>query len=308
VVFAELNGLGCHCFITNAVCLDNVNLDFDPVIEDSQMLRLLFWNLNRMPLLEEVASLAIRNDIDLLVLAEDDIAAPSRLEFLNRHESRYFMTRSACKRITLITRFSDRFTSIRSETDYYTFREVHLPLRESFLLVAIHWKAMWRSEASQSAAFYEIGRLIREQEISCAHQRTIVVGDFNVEPYANGMMAGNGLHAVMSRRVAARGQRELSPHGQFPFFYNPMWSVYGDESNGPPGTYYRSSSEEVCQFWYMRDQVLIRPQLLPYLPARSVTVLTEAGTKSLINVNGHPSASDHLPIVFQFDSPQEALL
>ncbi|NEQ95682.1 MAG: endonuclease/exonuclease/phosphatase family protein [Cyanothece sp. SIO2G6] len=268
------------------------------------MPRVLFWNLNRKVLRDEVSYLAHRHDVDILILAEDNVSSLFRLSVLNAHSPTYFATSTACERISIYTTFSDRFISLRHESPYYTFREIHLPALLPFLLVAIHWKSlMWRSKESQTIALTEIGRIIREEEASCNHRRTIVVGDFNAEPFENGMVAANGLHAVMSHSVAARGQRTLSPFGSYPFFYNPMWSLYGDENDGPPGTYYRSSSEELCQFWHMFDQVLVRPELSPHLPRPSVKVVTEAGDTSLVNASGHPTLSDHLPLLFTFGLP-----
>jgi hypothetical protein len=162
---------------------------------------------------------------------------------------------------------------------------------------------MWRHDFSQSAAYIELGRVVREAEKERDHRRTVIVGDFNADPFDHGISAATGFHGVMSRNVATRMDREVSPHGKFPFFYNPSWSMFGDENSGPPGSYYRTSAEEFCQFWHIFDQCLIRPELVPFLPEKSFSVLTSAGEKPLVSDNGTPNLSDHLPILFKFGLP-----
>ena len=267
-------------------------------------MRILFWNLNSKQLRREVHALAIDHMVDLLVLAEDCVPSTIRLSDLNKKDARFFITPSVCERISIFSAFSDSFIRARRESKYYSLREIRLPAHEPFLLMALHWKSlMWRSPQSQTSAIIELARVVRQEEENHGHRRTLIAGDFNVDPFNDGMMTANGMHAVMSRSVAMRQDREVSPFGRFPFFYNPMWSLYGDESTGPPGTYYRSSSEESCQFWHIFDQILVRPDLVPSLPKKSVSVLTKAGLTELISESGVPNQSDHLPLLFEFKPP-----
>ena len=45
------------------------------------------------------------------------------------------------------------------------------------------------------------------------------------------------IHAVMTRTKAGERTRQFDSE-EFPFFYNPMWSLFGDRTHGPAGTYY----------------------------------------------------------------------
>lgn len=85
------------------------------------------------------------------------------------------------------------------------------------------------------------------------------------------------------------------------FFYNPMWNYLGDQSSGPGGTYFHDSAPMINLFWYMFDQVLIRPELLGSLVNESIEIVTDVDGKNLLSNNGQPNkqfASDHLPILF----------
>jgi hypothetical protein len=83
-----------------------------------------------------------------------------------------------------------------------------------------------------------------------------------------------------------------------------MWGRLGDETEGPPGTYYDQRSKHVCFFWNMFDQVLLRPELLPFFRNEEMKILTEDGDESFVNQTGLPDdsiASDHLPILFRLN-------
>jgi hypothetical protein len=56
----------------------------------------------------------------------------------------------------------------------------------------------------------------------------VLVGDFNMNPFQEGVVAANGLNAVMARRVAARRRTRVVQEREYPFFYNPMWGHFGD--------------------------------------------------------------------------------
>ena len=60
------------------------------------------------------------------------------------------------------------------------------------------------------------------------------------------------------------------------FFYNPMWSRYGDGTIGPPGTYFYRGGQ-VSHFWHMLDQVLLRPSLLDYYSHGAMQIVEKIG-------------------------------
>jgi hypothetical protein len=112
----------------------------------------------------------------------------------------------------------------------------------------------------------------------------------NANPFNEGLTSAGALHAVMSREIASRGSRTVQ-HKSYKFFYNPMWSHFGDWNGKPCGTYYYPKSTHLCYFWDMFDQVLLRPSLIDEL--REVRVLTSAGATRLTRANGHRMALMH---------------
>jgi hypothetical protein len=122
-----------------------------------------------------------------------------------------------------------------------------------------------------------------------------------MNPFEPGVAAADAFHGVMSRRIAQKLVRTVKGEERR-FFYNPMWTRFGDHALGPPGTYYYPSSGQVTFFWNMFDQVLLRPELLDCFRDEDLEVLTRAGSTDLLTPSATPdtdSASDHLPLLFQ---------
>jgi len=144
-----------------------------------------------------------------------------------------------------------------------------------------------------------LARYVHEAELKVGHTRTIIVGDLNMNPFEAGVTGSEGLHAVMGRKEAEKGSRIVQGES-CKFFYNPMWSKFGDTDSTPAGTYFYNSSNPVNYYWNIFDQFLIRPSLLKFLDRDAVQVVSELQGKSLLTSAGRPdrkSMSDHLPIV-----------
>jgi len=117
------------------------------------------------------------------------------------------------------------------------------------------------------------------------------------------MSSSEGLHAIMDRLIV-EGRSRVVKQTESHFFYNPMWSHFGDFPTSPSGTYFFNNSGHVLNYyWNIFDQVLIRPELLPYFEHDDLLILTNAGEHSLLDTNGRPSKdySDHLPILFNLN-------
>jgi len=267
------------------------------------MLSLLFWNINNKLIQDRIANLALGYELDIIILIESSISPAVLLTSLNKDEvSTYHYAPSlGCKRVDIFTRFSNRFLTTILETDRLTIRNLTLPGLVDVLLAATHFpsKLHW-DEASQGFQCVELSRIINEAEQLTGHSRTVLVGDFNMNPFEDGVVSASGLHSVMTRNIAQKGTRIVQAT-KHPFFYNPMWGFFGDNKPGPPGTYYYESSVQKVFFWNIFDQVLIRPDLLPLFDNDNIKILESDGETSLLSNSGIPdskNASDHLPILF----------
>lgn len=270
------------------------------------MLTFLFWNLKGEPPASTLARLVSGLSIDVLVLAECSIAPSRVLEELNGTAPFHHAPGGPDQLgpdIEVYARFRGDHLRAVEEAHGISMRRLTLPGRPDILLALVHPSSkLFARESSQMADCFELSLLIRDVEGREGHRRTVLVGDLNMNPFEGGVVSANGLNAVMDRRIASRGERTLKGRS-YPFFYNPMWGLFGDRTPGPSGTFFRDGAEQVTYFWNMYDQVLFRPDLLGYLRNEDVRVLDSDGGTSLVTTDGRPSktASDHLPILFRLE-------
>ena len=264
--------------------------------------KFLFWNINRRPLAGLVAELAEIHRVDVVILAECDTDPAIILDALNRTTGTDFrIPVSFCERIVTFTRFSTEFLRPEFENERVSIRRLVLPDRLPVLLAAVHLlsKRSWSGE-SQGFECVELADRIEIEEKKAGHSRTILVGDFNMNPFESGLVSSIGLNSVMSRQVASRGTRTVQGR-EYPFFYNPMWSHFGDARSATAGSYFYDASQHVSYYWNIFDQVMLRPELADRFHPSQLSIVRAIGRLSLVRPNGRPDkqkGSDHLPLVF----------
>lgn len=268
------------------------------------MVTFLFWNLKKRPLHKNIRRLVSVHEIDVLMFAEFSAEPVLLLKTLNRKDTSEFCHASGiCRKIEIFTRFSKKFISPVYENDRLTIRHLNLQDMTDILLAVGHFPSKtYQSDMSQAFECSELSREIRQAEHEIGYSRTVMVGDFNMNPFEDGIVSANGFNAVMTRDIAGRRFRTVQ-NRKYPFFYNPMWNFFGDASPGrPPGTYYHSSSEHRNFFWNIFDQVLIRPDLTDSFSNEELKILESDGKTSFMTPYGIPddrAVSDHLPILFR---------
>jgi hypothetical protein len=264
----------------------------------------LFWNINRKPLQDVIAEAAHGLGVDVLLLAESASDPAQMLLRLNLIKTSYFFIRSLSPRISMYVRFDPTFVHVLDEGERYSISRVRLPARKEILLVTAHLPSKREfSGSSQTQECARLSRLILSAEESAGHRRTLFIGDVNVNPFEDGMVAAGSFHAVMTKDLAMRGARTVQGE-KYPFFYNPMWGHFGDRVDGPPGTFFYEKAEHTVFFWNIFDQVLLRPELAVNFRHEDLTILSTVGNRSLVTSAGKPDtshASDHLPVLLRLE-------
>jgi endonuclease/exonuclease/phosphatase family metal-dependent hydrolase len=273
-------------------------------------LKIGFWNVNKSPrAISLAAQWALEAGIDLLVLIECTEQPAFMLQKLNDNAPYFFYSPHFAltnTNIHVFSRLRESYSKPVLEESGFLARDINLPLHESFTLAIVHLpsKLYYRDEDQNSYA-HEIGMLINSLEKRRLHKRTVVIGDFNMDPFEPGMVASGAFHAVMDRHIAQRKTRTVKGHDHT-FFYNPMWGYFGSNGRGKAnGTYFYPKATPVCQYWHIFDQVLIRPDLLDSFADSSLVIHTEIGGQSLLREEKiDSSVSDHLPVSFVLNLKQ----
>jgi hypothetical protein len=265
----------------------------------------LFWNIMNKDLRSLIARAAVERDVDILLLAESGVSDGDLVKTLKAATGRDYVALSEnADKVRLFTRLSIPLWR-RRQTDALSARmaiwSVDAGKPPGILLAAAHFISKNHSSPGEQALLaVELAKEIHRVEEAVGHQRTLIVGDLNMNPFEDGMTGANALHSVMTRKLAERKERVVQG-AAYPFFYNPMWGFFGDRTVGPPGTYYHRAATVAEIFWHMIDQVLLRPALMDLL--EDLAILDCVDGESLLS---HPAGlprdtacSDHLPLAFR---------
>lgn len=266
----------------------------------------LFWNLNKKQLGNEVASLCHKFSIDVLILAEcemDEVDLQLNLNTQGVGSSTYLAPPNNSPRLKFLTKLPHGCFLPLMDEGGISIWKVAPPVGVDFLLVGAHLRSkLHMSEHDQMFSATRVRSLIANAEDAVGHHRTVVIGDLNMNPFESAMVSAEGMHGVQDRQIAARGSRVVEGATR-KFFYNPMWGRMGDNSSGPPGTYYKDMSDYVNYYWNTFDQVLLRPDLLDSFDDKDLIVISEVDNHPLLSANRiNKDFSDHLPIFLSLNT------
>lgn len=279
-------------------------------------MRILFWNTGRRPVADLLGDLGRLRDVDVFVLAEVVDPVGNVVSRLNRDAKRIYssvqerLAKSVKRPLHILTRLPEGRVEALRDSAGVTVKRVFPIIGLDFVIVAVHLRSkLFQDPEDQAFGAMSVNRDIEVIEEQVGHRRTLVIGDFNMNPFERGLVSFDCFHAVMSRNTARRRSRKVGDDERR-FFYNPMWNHFGDRPPGPPGSYYRRGSGRTEYFWHMFDQVLLRPDLLDYFPDDGAEILTRIGRRSLLGHDGIPdfkAGSDHLPLFLELSIERGAL-
>jgi endonuclease/exonuclease/phosphatase (EEP) superfamily protein YafD len=262
------------------------------------VVKILFWNLNRKDLRHHVCEAARWSSSDVVVLIESSETSAQTLKALRSDVSPSFYYplctpgrfQLFCRDVSL--NLAEIYGGDRVSLRRFTYAGTELLLG----LVHVVDRRNW-DQLNQSTQVSLLAGDIRHKEDEQGHSRTILIGDFNMNPFDQAMNMAAGMNAMMSTKCVERGSRTLQ-NKEYHYFYNPMWGLFGDRTPGPSGTYYHLNSANGLYGWNMLDQVLFRPAAIPWF--EDIQILTKAGGKLLHTQSGRPNknaASDHFPLL-----------
>lgn len=260
-------------------------------------MKVLFWNTKNNPHINDLlCEIIADNAISLAVVAEysdkiDDLLQKTSAMGISMCQ----YPTIGCDRIIIFGRRLD-ITPGR-QTEYASFQI----LNGKDIICCVHLSSQLFANSSGMREV-EINRIvadIQSTENELNTDNTIVVGDFNMNPFDHEFIDANKLHSIPYYEAATKKMRKIAGQ-EFKMFYNPMWSFFGD-STAPFGTYYYTGNTIDNIYWNIFDQVIIRPVLRERFIDSGLRILTETQTCYLLDSKGHPNKniSDHLPIMFE---------
>jgi len=264
-------------------------------------IRFLLWNIDENPIEKRIGRLIESLNIDVLALVEPGELLERDQITLDSGETLKRVSDSV-SRFALFSRAEDTtFTTLLGDHRWLIMKSTFGSAPDINLVVSHLPSKTNANDHCLTNAAIELNRDILDCEARAGHARTILLGDLNMNPFETGVATNQGFNATSTKHVAQMETRTVQRR-KYPLFYNPMWSMFGDRTPGPPGSYYRASGEAISYRWNIYDQVLLRPKLMEALD--ELRFLDSDGVESLLTVSGIPNrkyASDHLPLFFSLN-------
>lgn len=272
------------------------------------MTSFVFWNVMKKDLRGPIGQLALEKSAEIVLLAETDPNLDDEIcQTLEKSTGHAFESIShSHHKVRIFSRIKNASWILRQEGSSsvrMAIWSLQLSGASEILLAVVHLAS--KSNSSSNDQFVRattVAKEIQRVEDYLEHQRTILVGDLNMNPFENGVINAAALHGVMTKKLASRKER-IVENQSYRMFYNPMWGHFGDRTTGPPGTYYFPGSTTDNSFWNIYDQVIVRPDLMDRLT--ELEIIEAIGGQSLLTLKTFTPNdrfySDHLPIAFKFN-------
>lgn len=273
----------------------------------------LFWNVEKKPTCYDVIIDVVEdNNIDVIAIAEFPVGPDEVRTFLNklRKKDFNFELLQAVAREKVLVFFNKTNAIVKNQ---YNEGKVAIKMITTNTSKVNAYVAFCHLESKVNINDDEQAeRVTKLKETLCSFENDIddkdgfllLCGDLNMNPFEKGLIKANGLNAVMDSSIAKKKSRKVQGQS-YKFFYNPMWGFLGDLGKGNvSGTYYFNSSNHIQYFWNVFDQVLLRPEAIPYFEKEALDILTSTTHYNLLKKSGaidDKQYSDHLPIIFKLN-------
>ncbi len=270
-------------------------------------IRFLYWNIkNKTNKVVSVLKQLVPN-IDILLLVENSAIADS---FIERELGLYKISyKTSFKESKYTPKFYSKFKEGELEhigttiSKRLVFTSLQINNSEEVLIGGIHFPSkLSYGETSQLEIVRSYVQEIEEIETLKNNNRTLIFGDFNMNPFEAGMVEVSAFNATLSE-IEARKINTKFHYRTYNYFYNPMWSFLGDRNylSGErklPGSFYYNQPP----YWNIYDKVIMRPKVIDIFDFSSLRILDSIGNEKLVDSSLNIKDkiySDHLPLSFK---------
>ncbi len=176
------------------------------------MTSFLFWNVMNKDLRALIERAAVEHDVDILLLAESGLPDAELAAALTSATRRDYVALSYdADKVRVFTRLPISQWR-RRQTDTLSARmaiwSVEVGNSPGILLAVAHLISKNKTRPGEQAMLaVELAKEICRVEDAVGHERTLMVGDLNMNPFEDGLIGAPALHAVMTTKLAERGER-----------------------------------------------------------------------------------------------------
>lgn len=273
-------------------------------------IKYLLWNVNRKNLVRELIEIVLENHIDIIMAVEAENLDVQYFTAQLKKYDIFFEKKQILKRqngIILLAN-TDYAISVYKEEKHFTAYKIHEKDKNRLLIVVHFTSSVHYSETARNQRAGELSKTIEKLEEMCNLEAekegvqpymTMIAGDFNLHPFSAGIIGAHGFHALMDEYQALKKSRRIDGN-EIRFYYNPMWSLIGKRDSVSGTYYYEADQDDKLFYWYMFDQILLRPELINEFDWDEFEIIDHIGNTSLLKNHKIYSKkySDHLPVKF----------
>ncbi len=256
-------------------------------------MNMLFWNLKNNDITEYIVECLIENNIDIAVFSEHKGVDFYKIDKTTDYN--FVESMGGCEKIVMLAKNSIA-VEIKQEQSRYAL--YHITKGSSqYVIAGVHLHDRLNTDTATRIAC--IGRLVNDisnVERRCKCKNTIIIGDFNANPYDDELLQMNAFNAVLFKDVIRKSETRKVDGITYRRFYNPTIDFISEHTKNYGSFYYSSGSS--TPVWHCIDQVLLSKALVDNIV--SLSYLRNIGKKTLINkVKPNEVISDHLPLLVE---------
>jgi len=264
-------------------------------------MKFIFWNINKKPLVRELAELISESGCGLCVLAESSDGIVNQVVLCLNEEYGIkcsVFANPGCDRIAFIV-IGTLEISLLNQNKYFSLVKIR-GNKGDVIAGFVHLPSQsYASMDSIGAVCAKLHEKVAEEERRCNIKMSLLMGDFNVNPFDSPMIAFRNMGATNGQQCSRRGTITSYEESK-ELFYNPMWTLYAKYKERPGSYRYLTTANHVLT-WHFLDQVIIRPSLIDYFDFDALSLVMGTRNFNYLNQNQAPKVSDHLPLMCEID-------
>lgn len=206
------------------------------------MFNILFWNLKRNSIEECIIDCIVENNIDIAVFSEFDGIDFIKIEKnLGKMYSRILAVQDD-KKVTLIAKTTFSVTNVQPQNRYSIYK-IETAVK-NYLLAAVHLED--RRNYQTSDRINTIQHLVADIEqteelFKC--NNSIVIGDFNANPYDDELLSKYAFNAVLFKTIIDKSELTNPKTFKRKRFYNPILHYISEDTEMYGSFYHEKESK-----------------------------------------------------------------
>lgn len=270
-----------------------------------ECINILFWNIYKKNLINVLAEIIMENQIDIIAMAEcENLDVQTLLNHLHARE--YFMKLvEICPENEDIKVLAKNCIKITPKEENKRFSTYQVWNNEDLVLLSVlHLDSgLFKEESARNIRAERISKQIEKIELEVYgdnERKGIVIGDFNLQPYSDGIANVFSFNATRSISKAKKVYREVDKEKCW-FYFNPVWKLMGDNALVQGSYYSNEDGQDKSIFWYAYDAVLLRPYFIDRFNWDNFRYIFRTENHALVSAEtiNKKDYSDHLPILFE---------